>query len=1014
MWRRGVMCSFMLLAVALPLRADEPAGMAMPDIEAMMAAAGEGKGGGKKPGDLPDFEDVTKDMTSTKGLFTLWSYPDGAKDKDTEKLLCQIPSGFLGEQFMLSLSFSGGGFFTGFPLEERVVKWELHDKQLLLVEPQSSYAVNDGATVSDVIRRTYPDRIRVAAPILTKGPGGDPVIDLGPLLKSNFADIAWMAYMEEDMPFGRGGGINPQLSKWTKKKAFELNVEIGVELAVGRGSPPGSFDKKQVHYSFWKLPKSDYEPRIADERVGYFITTNIDWSKPSDSREIFNRYITRWNLKKRDPSLPLCEPEQPIVYYIEKTVPVKYRRAVRDGILEYNKSFEKIGFINAIEVRQQTDDNEWKDLDPEDMRYSFFRWIVSGQAFAMGPSRANPFTGQIYDADIIFDDSFVRSLDVSARRNLPSGLFAMLTDDPILKQFLEEHPQWKRSTSEWQEFGFGDFKEQERLRARMAERMRHRGHVGCDYATGMQQQLMFAGTVLAGEAPEVIDRLLYETIKEVVAHEVGHTLGLRHNFKASSIYTMDEIKRRRGTGEPTVGSVMDYNPVLFVGDKVTEGHFITPTVGPYDDWAIEYGYRPDDGTYKGKDADTADPADKKGEKGADLAAAKGDAEKDKGSDKPEAKNEKGESIPKDVLEKLPPDVRKMVEAKMGGEGPKPAAPGGKGPRKGGAAAPAGQSEMLQAIASRSSEPELAYATDEDTTFISVDPRSNRYDMGADPIDWSKERLNLVNKRLANVLEWGIKDGESWYLIRPAVMSLLFEKYRTITYVGRYIGGQYHNRARRGDTNAAAPLELVDPGLQRRAMQFIEESFYNDDFFNLPPEVLNHLASARWWHEGVMIDFRVDFPLHDIIAMYQWNNMLERLFPNTLRRIYDAERKTTAADRFTTSEYVQRLSKAVWGDSSDKDRVRRGPWTDASPFISSTRRSLQREYLGLMEPLVRTAPGMLMPPDIHAMLQRTLQKLHDQIGETLKGGEIDFASEAHLASCQSRIERMLKPELTEYE
>ena len=162
-------------------------------------------------------------------------------------------------------------------------------------------------------------------------------------------------------------------------------------MAVSRSAPPGSYDKKMVHYSFWKLPQSDYQPRRADDRVGYFLTTNQDWAKPSDKRDIFNRYINRWHLVKRDPDLAMCEPRQPIIYYIEKTVPVRYRRAVRDGILEWNKAFEKIGFVNAVEVRQQTDDNEWKDLDPEDMRYSFFRWIVTGGGFAMGAQPGQSF-----------------------------------------------------------------------------------------------------------------------------------------------------------------------------------------------------------------------------------------------------------------------------------------------------------------------------------------------------------------------------------------------------------------------------------------------------------------------------------------------------------------------------------------------------------------------------------------------------------------------------------------------
>ncbi|MCH7814414.1 MAG: zinc-dependent metalloprotease, partial [Planctomycetes bacterium] len=598
----GVVCAW----CTAPVPAANAQGEDSLDIKAMISSMGEAMSGSTPGGDgkLPDFEKVTKDMVSKEGMFILWSYPPGTKDKDSEKLLAQIPTSFLGEKFMLSTSFSGGGFFTGFPLDERVVQWELADKQLVLIEPDTRFVVNKGQEVSDVVSRTYPDRIRVAVPLVTKSPSGDPVIDLGKLLKSDFADIGWMTALGRFFGQSTGGGvINSGLSKWARTpKTFPLNVEIGVALAVSRSSPPGSYDKKIVHYSFWKLPSSNYQPRVADDRVGYFLTTNQDWSKPNDARDIFNRYVNRWHLVKRDPSLTLCEPKQPIIFYIEKTVPVKYRRAVRDGILEWNKAYEKLGFVNAIEVRQQTADNEWKDLDPEDMRHSFFRWIVAGVGFAMGPSRANPFTGQIYDADIIFDDAMVRYFEQSAERMLAEGVLALHPADPALERFLEAYPQWRRPTRPWEQFRFGDSQDPRILTAVRA-RMQAKGHHLCDYAEGMKHQMTLAHSMLAGQPKEVMERFLYDIIKEVVMHEVGHTIGLRHNFKASSIWSVAEIQRRKEAGEATTGSVMDYNPILFFAKNATDGNFVTPTIGPYDYWAIEYGYRPVDGNYKSPTAE---------------------------------------------------------------------------------------------------------------------------------------------------------------------------------------------------------------------------------------------------------------------------------------------------------------------------------------------------------------------------------------------------------------------------
>ena len=1010
-----LLCAALLIFSSGAL-ADEPkaAGEQDLDLGAILSAMG-----GNVPmaaalpkAGLPDFKEVTKDMVSKKGLFTLWYYPPSAKDKDPEKLLCQIPAGFLGEKFMLSTSISGGGFFTGFPLDERVVQWELLGRQLLLIEPETRFVIDKSQTVEDVVRRTYPDRIRTAVPLVTKSPNGDPVIDLGAMLKSDFADIAWMSGFFGQGMFGPAR-INPALSKWSKKKTFELNIEIGVELAVSRTRPPGSYDKKMVHFSFWKLPKSDYKPRIADDRVGYFLTANQDWSKPNDARDLFNRYVDRWHLVKRDPSLPLCEPKQPIIFYIEKTVPVRFRRAVRDGIVEWNEAFERIGFSNAVVVRQQTDDNEWKDLDPEDMRYSFFRWIVTGAGFAMGPHRANPFTGQIYDADIIFDDSMVRYFEQSAQRLLPAAALALKTQDPALEAFLEANPQWSLPERPWEGFVF-EGTDQQQVRTAMKQRMYRQGRHLCEYSEGMKHQMMFAHTVLAAQPKEVIDDFLYDVIKEVVMHEVGHTLGLRHNFKASSIYSTEEIMELRDTDQATTGSVMDYNPILFFASGSTEGHFLTPTIGPYDHWAIEYGYRPFDSTYKNdkKQQDTESEAEEAQETEEVTVAPQGAMP----AGLPAGFNV--EDIPAEILEQIPPQFRQMIESGALNEmmatasaGGAPAAMMGKKPSRSSFAAPvAGEQGMLSEIASRSTEPELAYGTDEDATFFGPDPRISRFDVGSDPIAWAKDRTELANKRMADLLEWAVNDKESWYHVTPAFVTLMIEKVFVLDYVGRYIGGQYFNRNHKGDPDSEPPFVLVDPAVQRDAFSFVEASLYNDEFFDMSPEVLNHLAPPRWWHQGAYVTYTVDFPVHELVAVVQWWNLFNRLFPNTLRRIHDAELKTDDPDKLTAAEYIQRVQNACWSSTTDMSRYRK---SSGSPMISDTRRSLQRSYLSLMEPLVRTPPGRIVSPDLHAMLTLNLRNLAEQIDLVLENGELDFASEAHLQACRTRIERILEAELPEY-
>ena len=154
---------------------------------------------------------------------------------------------------------------------------------------------------------------------------------------------------------------------------------------------------------------------------------------------------------------------------------------------------------------------------------------------------------------------------------------------------------------------------------------------------------------------------------------------------------------------------------------------------------------------------------------------------------------------------------------------------------------------------------------------------------------------------------------------------------------------------------------------------------------------------------------MDYPIHDVIGSMQWWNLFGRLFPNTLRRIHDAEMKHDGSDKFTVAEYLQRMAKACWSDTTNAKRLKNGTWTDNQPFVSDIRRSLQREYLGLIEPMIRQEPGRVLSPDLHAMVKYSLQILGEELDTVAKVGKADFASQAHLVVCKSRIERMLAPE-----
>ena len=135
-----------------------------------------------------------------------------------------------------------------------------------------------------------------------------------------------------------GFQFSPQKSTWAAVKGFDDNVELEVAATYASSGmreidtvPDCRGVTINVHYSISKMPQTGYQPRLADDRVGYFLTVVKDFSSKSD-HDRFVRYINRWDLQKADPSAELSPPKKPIVFWIEKTVPFKYRKPIRDGI----------------------------------------------------------------------------------------------------------------------------------------------------------------------------------------------------------------------------------------------------------------------------------------------------------------------------------------------------------------------------------------------------------------------------------------------------------------------------------------------------------------------------------------------------------------------------------------------------------------------------------------------------------------------------------------------------------
>jgi outer membrane protein OmpA-like peptidoglycan-associated protein len=528
------------------------------------------------------WSEVTKDAESHEGLIKVWTKQEDVWFELGKDQL-DVP--------MLAISHFSQGIgaymiYGGLRLDNMMFDLHRHEDHLQIRRLSTEFRAPGDVGLENTIKLTFSKSIVASIKIESEKDDGETI-----LVKMNgyFLSDAVGLGMFMQAVFRQPVRMDPKKGYFNRIATYPENLEIDTRLTFMPAQPfrlnlPSVPDPRYVqvgvHFSIIKLPEEPMMPRFEDDRVGYFTTSYKDF-RQTDKSDWFVHMAHRWRLEKKDPDAAISEPVKPIVYYIDHTVPDEYVPYMIAGVEWWQAAFEEAGFKNAIIGKRAPTPEEDPEYCAEDARYSTLRWNTSDQAWygAIGPSQVDPRTGEILNADILFEHNLVATFGQQFKR-YAGPREALMAVDPGLKEL------WMTDEEKAADISWDD-----------VPMLKNQKHLYCcQLADGLQLEGNFMRIAMLGRGMlpaggNLPEDYVGEALTWVAAHEVGHTLGLRHNFLSSGSTPYAQLNDKDVIAEiGMTGSVMDYASANVSFDSNKQGYYFGVGIGTCDKWVIKWGY----------------------------------------------------------------------------------------------------------------------------------------------------------------------------------------------------------------------------------------------------------------------------------------------------------------------------------------------------------------------------------------------------------------------------------------